>query len=114
MRGIRHFSFGQFFQEPGHGEHYLQRVLGLVDEHWFADLDLLIYQAGADVHVDDPLGGILTTEQMRQRDRLVFSIARAKNIPLAWNLAGGYQTPVSKVVALHEQTMDACLALYQV
>lgn len=33
--------------------------------------DLVIYQAGADMHVDDPLGGIMTTDEMRQRDDLV-------------------------------------------
>lgn len=34
--------------------------------------DIALYQAGADMHVHDPLGGTLTTEQMRRRDRIVF------------------------------------------
>jgi len=33
--------------------------------------DLVIYQAGADIHVRDPLGGILTTAQMRERDDML-------------------------------------------
>ena len=49
----------------------------------------MIYQAGADPHIDDPLGGILTTKQMSWRDRQVFEQLGHK--PLVWNLAGGYQ-----------------------
>ena len=32
--------------------------------------DLVLYQAGADPHLDDPLGGILTTEQMARGIRM--------------------------------------------
>ncbi len=53
--------------------------------------DVLLYQAGADPHIDDPLGGWLTTEQLRERDRSVFQTCRERGIPVAWNLAGGYQ-----------------------
>ena len=38
-------------------------------------------QAGADPHIDDPLGGWLTTRQLFERDRLVFDVT-AK---LEWN-----------------------------
>ncbi|MDD3051408.1 MAG: histone deacetylase, partial [Candidatus Cloacimonetes bacterium] len=65
---------------------------------------ILFYQAGADPHVDDPLGGILTTEEMRKRDEIVFGFAKNTGIPIVWNLAGGYQSPVSKVLDLHENT----------
>jgi acetoin utilization deacetylase AcuC-like enzyme len=50
--------------------------------------DLVLYQAGADPHVNDPLGGFLTTAQLAERDAIVFKHIRA---PIAWNLAGGYQ-----------------------
>ena len=88
-----------------------------VFEHWLAraiedckGCDLLIYQAGADPHVDDPYGGILTTDQMSQRDKAVFEAFQGK--ALVWNLAGGYQVDDSKafperiepVLALHRQT----------
>ena len=77
-----------------------------------SDFDLILYQAGADVHVDDPLGGVLTTEQMILRDRIVFEAARLHSIPLAWNLAGGYQDPIECVLALHLNTMRACVDAY--
>jgi hypothetical protein len=35
-----------------------------------ADCDVLLYQAGADPHINDPLGGWLTTAQLRERDRI--------------------------------------------
>lgn len=74
---------------------------------------LVLYQAGADCHVDDPLGGFLTSEEMRDRDRLVFALAVEHGLPLVWNLAGGYQRDqrgsISPVLALHRQTMLACI-----
>jgi acetoin utilization deacetylase AcuC-like enzyme len=58
----------------------------------FAGYDLLLYQAGADPHIDDPLGGFLTTDELAERDRIVFSVAKEIGIPVVWNLAGGSAT----------------------
>jgi acetoin utilization deacetylase AcuC-like enzyme len=77
--------------------------------------DLVLYQAGADPHIEDPLGGVLTTEQMRHRDELVFS--RLNGRALTFNLAGGYQTvdapterqSLDPILALHRNTARACL-----
>lgn len=74
-----------------------------------SDFDIVLYQAGADVHVDDPLGGVLSTEQMMWRDKIVFDVARQQSVPIAWNLAGGYQNPIERVLALHLNTMRACV-----
>ena len=74
--------------------------------------DLLIYQAGADAHVDDPLGGWMTTEQMRRRDRLGFEYCHSAGIPVVWNLAGGYQSEIQLVLDLHHATMEECLRLF--
>lgn len=78
----------------------------------FAGYDLLIYQAGANQHVDDPLGGFLTTEDLLERDRIVFSVAKAIDIPLVGNLVEGYQEPLSRVLKLHRNTMMACATAY--
>lgn len=75
--------------------------------HQFGKCDVVLYQAGADPHVDDPLGGWLTTEQLFERDRIVFKTLRELRIPCAWNLAGGYQDPLSKVIEIHSNTMRA-------
>ncbi|MBK7005541.1 MAG: hypothetical protein IPH37_10705 [Burkholderiales bacterium] len=78
--------------------------------------DLVLYQAGADIHVNDPLGGILTTEQMKQRDRTIFNGCITRRIPLVWNLAGGYQRDlngtIAPVLSLHRNTMHQCLRAY--
>jgi hypothetical protein len=66
----------------------------------------------ADVHVDDPLGGVLSTEEMIERDRLVFGAARSTGTPIAWNLAGGYQEPLERVIALHVNTMRECVKVF--
>lgn len=75
--------------------------------------DLVIFQAGADIHVDDPLGGLLSTEQMIQRDALVFEGCAAHGIPLIWCLAGGYQRDqnggIAPVLALHRNTVIECI-----
>lgn len=55
------------------------------------DWDLIIYQAGADAHQDDPYGaGYLDDMSFAARDELVFALANDRKIPLVWNLAGGY------------------------
>ena len=78
---------------------------------------LVLYQAGADCHVDDPLGGFLTTDDMRERDELVFRLAVAHCVPLVWNLAGGYQRDmrgsIRPVLDLHKNTMIAALNALQ-
>jgi len=78
----------------------------------FQGCDLLLYQAGADPHIDDPLGGFLTTQELAQRDAIVFQVAHKMGLPIAWNLAGGYQEPISKVLEIHLNTMKACVAEY--
>jgi len=55
------------------------------------------------------LGGFLTTGELEERDRKVLMGMRAYGVPVAWDLAGGYQKPLSKVVTIHEITMRACI-----
>jgi acetoin utilization deacetylase AcuC-like enzyme len=106
-----HYTYGQqaYANAPGGAEFLadLKRVCGRVA----SEADLVLYQAGADPHRDDPLSGSLSTAEMRRRNEIVFEAARAASVPLAWNLAGGYQEPLQKVVELHVQTMGAALAV---
>lgn len=77
----------------------------------FGDCDLLIYQAGADSHIHDPLGGYLSTAQMHQRDDIVFATCLQLHLPVAWNLAGGYQrdeqNSIRPVLDLHDNTFKS-------
>ncbi|CAN5670392.1 histone deacetylase [soil metagenome] len=69
--------------------------------------DLVLYQASADTHMDDPLGGTMSTEQLLERDRVVFRECAGAGVPVVANLAGGYQKPVEKVISLHVGTLRA-------
>ena len=83
--------------------------LAAILEQSFSNTEVLLYQAGADPHINDPLGGYLTTEQLRTRDKIVFSFARERDIPLVWDLAGGYQEPFSRVLRIHLNTVEECV-----
>lgn len=78
----------------------------------FKNCDIILYQAGADPHVKDPLGGFLTDDQLRARDAMVFLAAKKMGVPIAWNLAGGYQKPLQKVLNIHNATLEECLKVY--
>lgn len=110
---VKHMSFGLMAQ-VNKGMNFDLWLDGLEEElvTVMGDCDIWLYQAGADPHIDDPLGGYLTSAQMRRRDNIVFKAARRLNKPLAWNLAGGYQTPLYKVLDIHQGTLEACLENY--
>lgn len=81
--------------------------------------DIIFYQAGADAHINDPLGGFLDNDELRWRDRMVFEFCCAHSIPCVWNLAGGYQEEkidgkrnIQKVLDIHNITMEECLSVY--
>jgi acetoin utilization deacetylase AcuC-like enzyme len=108
---IRHYSAGlEEAGVPEQAQDFLDRIPSIV--RLMRDCDVLLYQAGADPHIDDPLGGWLTTEQLAGRDRRVFETARLIGLPVAWNLAGGYQQPLRKVLDIHDNTMRVCCGAY--
>lgn len=68
--------------------------------------DLILYQAGVDVHRDDRLGRLaLTDEGIAARDQHVAGTARRLGIPLASAMGGGYGKDVAAVAARHAATM---------
>ena len=75
--------------------------------------DLLLYQAGADPYFEDPYSPLaLDHDDLLARDRRVFEFAKAHEIPVAWVLAGGYTSDVSKVVRVHLNTFQAWREVY--
>ena len=109
---VTHYSREYYLEYPrfGAGPRFLEALPGVVRE--MAACDLLMYQAGGDQHQNDPLGGFLTTIEMAERDRIIFSEAKAIGIPVVWNLAGGYQSPHERIIEIHRNTMLACVAVY--
>lgn len=70
--------------------------------------DILLYQAGADPYREDPYSPLnLDFDDLKERDRIVFQFAKSQEIPIAWVLAGGYTPDISKIVAVHANTISA-------
>ncbi len=77
------------------------------------ECDVLFYQAGADMHIDDPLGGFMSTEQLYERDQIVFEYCSTQKLPCVWCLAGGYVVEsdgtIPAVLEIHRNTLLACI-----
>jgi acetoin utilization deacetylase AcuC-like enzyme len=100
--------------EDGTGDQeYLQR-LGSACEDALSQFtpQLIMYVAGADPYCEDQLGGLsLTLEGLLARDKLIFDVARARNIPVAVSLAGGYARKVGDTVTIHVNTAKAAASV---
>lgn len=111
---IKHYTAGNKYKTEKQADEFLKLIPQLVSE--MRDCGVILYQAGADPHVDDPLGGFLTTAQLKARDKCVFMIANQFGIPIAWNLAGGYQIDsdggIQAILDIHNNTMLECVAVY--
>jgi acetoin utilization deacetylase AcuC-like enzyme len=73
---------------------------------------LIMYQAGADAWVGDPLGGCLTMSELYQRDITVLSVAKQAGIPVVVNLAGGYAGTYEHSLQIHMNTGEAMKEVY--
>ena len=103
--GVRSWAY-HVTHEQGYAEY--RRALGqaasLVDEH---RPDLLVYQAGADCHREDPKSQLkLATDELFERDLTVFRMARERRIPILFVVAGGYQA-AERVARLNANTVRA-------
>jgi acetoin utilization deacetylase AcuC-like enzyme len=75
--------------------------------------NLILYQAGVDVHRDDKLGRLaLTDAGIAARDAFVAGRTRALGIPLASAMGGGYGDDIQAVAARHAATMRTLAAAY--
>lgn len=96
------------------GSEYLPAVRRVLDE---ADrrgdsFGLCLYNAGMDPIADCAVGGRtgVTRDVLAERERLVFDWCRARRLPVAFVLAGGYVGPhldADGLVALHRLTLSA-------
>lgn len=69
-------------------------------------VDLVIYLAGADPHEDDALGRLSVTKAgLAERDRFVLATCRARGLPVAVVMAGGYGREIENTVAIHYETV---------
>lgn len=113
---IHHVTLGKFRYKKGEGDKYLRSVRAALSAFKTEGVEVVLYQAGADPHVNDPLGGVLTSEELRKRDAIVFEWAKEHRVGIAWNLAGGYQRTetgsIQPVLDIHNATMDECVRVF--
>src|SRR5215471_7361150 len=75
--------------------------------------ELICYIAGADPYKEDQLGGLaLTIEGLKQRDELVFRVAREHKVPVMVTYAGGYARRVEDTVIIHCNTVVAAAEVF--
>ncbi|MGB0894931.1 MAG: histone deacetylase [Parashewanella sp.] len=74
--------------------------------------DLILYDAGVDIHQDDDLGYLnICDSGIYQRDKLVFTIAQNNNTPIAAVIGGGYSRSRQSLTQRHSQMFSAALTL---
>lgn len=108
LKWITHRSQGKFFNSSndcanGRFSRWLNKAIADC-----SDADLVLYQAGADPHINDALGGLMTTEEMALRDRTLFE--KLGHLPIVFALAGGYQSVAGETAA---QRLEPVLALHR-
>ena len=79
--------------------------------------DCVFYLAGADPYEGDRLGRLkLSMAGLRERDRFVFDSCRARNIPVAVAMSGGYASDIDAIVTIHANTIreavNACQSAF--
>jgi acetoin utilization deacetylase AcuC-like enzyme len=75
--------------------------------------ELICYLAGADPYREDQLGGLsLTIDGLKERDALVFGIAKAEGIPVMVTLAGGYAMKLEDTITIHCNTVVAAKEVF--
>ncbi|MEM6855376.1 MAG: histone deacetylase, partial [Planctomycetota bacterium] len=75
--------------------------------------DLVLYDAGVDVHADDKLGKLcLTDEGVYARDRYVLESCRAHGIPTACVIGGGYHVDHHILARRHSTVHRAATAVW--
>jgi acetoin utilization deacetylase AcuC-like enzyme len=75
--------------------------------------ELICYIAGADPYREDQLGGLsLTIDGLKERDRLVFRLAKAEGIPVMVTLAGGYAHKLEDTITIHCNTIVAAKEVF--
>lgn len=76
--------------------------------------DIVFYQAGVDILDTDRLGKLNVSRQgCRERDLMVISNARKRNLPLVTVMGGGYSERYSTIVNAHCETYKLVLELYE-
>lgn len=76
--------------------------------------DMVIYDAGVDIHTDDELGYFdVSTQGIYERDRFIMQLMKDKGIPVTAVVGGGYRSNHSDLVPIHMQLINAAESVYK-
>ena len=76
--------------------------------------DIVFYLGGADPYKGDKLGRLaLTIEALRERDEMVLSECRRRDVPVATTMSGGYAADISDTVEIHCNTIRAVRSVFE-
>lgn len=76
--------------------------------------DMLFYQCGVDILSSDKLGRLdVSLEACKQRDLLVITEAKKRNIPICCSMGGGYSEDIKIIVEAHCNTFRIAADLYK-
>lgn len=88
-------------------DHFYSVVETVVNLH---QPDLILYDAGVDIHCDDELGYFnVSTNGLYLRDLFMMNIAQERGIPLACVVGGGYRSEHQDLVSMHVQLLHAAI-----
>ena len=90
----------------------LRQCLSEIDRVNFSP-DLVIYDAAVDVHGRDKLGLLeMTSEGIEQRDRVVLTHFKNRQVPIATTIGGGYGETNEEVAQLHSIVFKAVQSVF--
>lgn len=93
-----------------YGQLYLDIISKSLGGARIEQYDLVLYNAGMDPHEHCQIGGIpgVTAGVLYERDRMVFERCASKRVPVAFCLAGGYQSQRLTTTALATLHAETC------
>lgn len=75
--------------------------------------NLIMYVSGVDILDTDKFGKLnVSLQGCKQRDEIVFNLAKENNIPVAVTMGGGYSQDLKIIVNAHCQTFDAARTIF--
>jgi acetoin utilization deacetylase AcuC-like enzyme len=75
--------------------------------------DFIFFQSGVDILKTDKLGRLwISREGCKQRDRLVFKLAKENHIPIVASMGGGYSEDFRDIIEAHANTFRLAQEIY--
>ncbi len=95
-------------------EVYLQKLSSALPRVEEFGPDFVFYQSGVDPLDSDRLGRLsITMNGLRERDRMVFEMARRGGWPVVVTLGGGYSDPISRTAEAHARTFRTAMEVLE-